>query len=59
VLVAGPGGVDIATGDAVLRVTRLQKAGGRALDVADFLRGFDITAGMAFAPQGFPPADAP
>lgn len=59
VLAAGPGGVDIATGDTVLRVTRLQKAGGKSLDVADFLRGFDIFAGMAFAPQGVPPADAP
>ena len=52
VLAAGPNGVDVATGDAVLRITRLQKAGGKALDVADFLRGFDITPGMVFAPHG-------
>ena len=58
VLAAGPGGVDIATLDAVLRVTRLQKAGGKALDVADFLRGFDLTPGMRFAPQGATPAGA-
>jgi methionyl-tRNA formyltransferase len=58
VLAAGASGVDIATSDAVLRVTRLQKAGGKALDVADFLRGFDITPGMVFAPQGASPAEA-
>ena len=57
VLAAGPSGVDIATPDAVLRVTRLQKAGGKALDVADFLRGFEITPGMVFAPQVRTPAD--
>ena len=58
VLAAGPSGVDIAALDAVLRVTRLQKAGGKALDVADFLRGFDLSPGMLFAPQSAPPADA-
>ena len=49
VLAAGPEGVDICTLDAVLRVTRLQKAGGKALDAADFLRGFDIRPGMVFS----------
>lgn len=58
VLAAGPGGVDIATRDAVLRVTRLQKAGGKALDVADFLRGFDLTPGLVFAPHDATPAAA-
>lgn len=58
VLAAGPSGVDIATLDAVLRVTRLQKAGGKALDVADFLRGFDITPGQMFAPHDATPAGA-
>jgi methionyl-tRNA formyltransferase len=33
----------------VLRVSRLQKAGGKALDAADFLRGFDIRPGMVFS----------
>ena len=56
VLAAGPDGVDISTADAVLRVTRLQKAGGKALDVADFLRGFDLTPGMVFAPHDATPA---
>jgi methionyl-tRNA formyltransferase len=49
VLAAGPEGVDICTLDAVLRISRLQKAGGKALDAADFLRGFDIRPGMVFS----------
>ncbi|MEO7886737.1 MAG: methionyl-tRNA formyltransferase [Polaromonas sp.] len=49
VLAAGPDGVDIAAVDGVLRVSRLQKAGGKALDAADFLRGFEIRPGMVFS----------
>ncbi|MGH8832195.1 MAG: methionyl-tRNA formyltransferase, partial [Polaromonas sp.] len=48
VLAVGPEGVDICAADAVLRVSRLQKAGGKALDAADFLRGFEIQPGMVF-----------
>jgi methionyl-tRNA formyltransferase len=48
VLAAGAEGVDIAAADGVLRVSRLQKAGGKALDAADFLRGFGIRPGMVF-----------
>ena len=43
-------GIEVATGDGVLCVTRLQKAGGKSLAVADFLRGFDVQPGMLFAP---------
>ena len=43
-------GIDVATGDGVLRITRLQKAGGKSLPVADFLRGFDVQSGMVFGP---------
>ncbi len=49
VLAAGPEGVDICAADGVLRVSRLQKAGGKALDAADFLRGFEIRLGMVFS----------
>ncbi len=48
VLASGANGVDIATADGVLRVTRLQKAGGKPLPAADFLRGFDIRPGALF-----------
>ena len=49
VLAADAEGVDIATAKGVLRVTRLQKAGGKPLDAADFLRGFEIRPGQVFA----------
>jgi len=42
-------GIDVATGDGVLRITQLQKSGGKALPVADFLRGFAVTPGMVFS----------
>ncbi len=42
-------GIDVATGDGVLCITRLQKAGGKPMDVGDFLRGFDVQPGMMFA----------
>ena len=38
-------GVRIACGEGVLCITELQKAGGKRLPVAEFLRGFDIAVG--------------
>jgi methionyl-tRNA formyltransferase len=49
VLSASAEGVDIAAIDGVLRVVRLQKAGGKALDAGDFLRGFALQPGQVFA----------
>jgi methionyl-tRNA formyltransferase len=40
--------LSIACGTDAVRLSRLQKAGGKALDAADFLRGTAITAGMRF-----------
>ncbi|MDB5964243.1 MAG: methionyl-tRNA formyltransferase [Polaromonas sp.] len=48
VVAAGAEGVDVAAADGLVRLTRLQKAGGKALGAADFLRGFDIRPGMVF-----------
>ena len=42
-------GVDIATASGVLRATRLQKAGGKPLEAADFLHGFALYPGQIFA----------
>jgi methionyl-tRNA formyltransferase len=42
-------GVDVCCGQGALRVTQLQRAGGKRLAVREFLRGFEITPGMAFA----------
>jgi methionyl-tRNA formyltransferase len=49
VLAASEEGVDIAATGGVLRVSRLQKAGGKPLDAADFLRGFEIQPGQRFS----------
>ena len=40
--------LDAATCNGALRITRLQKAGGKSLAVADFLRGFNVEPGMVF-----------
>ncbi|HEY3049336.1 MAG TPA: methionyl-tRNA formyltransferase [Polaromonas sp.] len=41
-------GVSVACGQGVLRLTELQRAGGKRLAVADFLRGFELAPGMTF-----------
>jgi len=49
VLRATDDGIDVQCGDGVLRVTQLQRPGGKRLPVADFLRGFPMQAGMRFS----------
>ena len=57
VLAATAEGVDIAAVGGVLRVSRLQKAGGKPLTAADFLRGFEIQPGQRFSSApAVPPA---
>jgi methionyl-tRNA formyltransferase len=46
VLSADDSGLRIACGVGVLCITELQKAGGKRLPVAEFLRGFDIPVGL-------------
>ncbi len=48
VLSADERGVRVACGQGVLCVTELQRAGGKRLNAADFLRGFPINAGQRF-----------
>jgi methionyl-tRNA formyltransferase len=48
VLRADEAGVVVACGRGALRLTELQRPGGKRLAVADFLRGFDIKPGMVF-----------
>jgi methionyl-tRNA formyltransferase len=45
VLAAGPEGIAVQCGQGVLRLTELQRAGGKRLPAADFLRGFDLPPG--------------
>ncbi|RLJ37696.1 methionyl-tRNA formyltransferase [Acidovorax sp. 106] len=47
ILASGPEGVTVACGDGALRLTTLQRAGGKRLPVADFLRGFALPVGQA------------
>ncbi len=49
ILAAGGQGVDVACGAGALRLTHLQRAGGKRLPAADFLRGFPLAAGHRFA----------
>ena len=45
-------GVRVACGEGVLRLTELQRAGGKRLAAADFLRGFPLAPGMIFDKPG-------
>ena len=48
ILAVDAAGVTVACGEGVLRLTQLQRAGGKRLPVADFLRGFALAPGMVF-----------
>lgn len=48
VLSANANGILVACGEGVLCVTELQRAGGKRLQAADFLRGFPLAAGQRF-----------
>ena len=48
VLDADSDGLLVGCGDGALRVTQLQRAGGKRLDTAEFLRGLPLSAGDRF-----------
>ncbi|HSH89825.1 MAG TPA: methionyl-tRNA formyltransferase [Ramlibacter sp.] len=48
VIAASHAGIDVQCGADVLRLTQLQRPGGKRLPVADFLRGFEIKPGAVF-----------
>jgi methionyl-tRNA formyltransferase len=48
VLVADTDGIVVACGEGALRLTELQKPGGKRLAARDFLAGFALTAGTRF-----------
>ena len=50
VLAADDAGVTVACGEGALRLTELQRAGGKRLPAALFLQGRSVVAGMVFAP---------
>lgn len=49
ILAVGSDGIVVACGEGALRLTELQKAGGKRLPAADFLRGFPLEPGQHFA----------
>ncbi len=48
VLAVDDTGIAVACGDGVLRITQLQRPGGRRQAVAEFQRGFSLLPGMVF-----------
>lgn len=48
VLEVGDGGILVACGGGALRLTELQKPGGKRLPVRDFLHGFPVAVGTSF-----------
>ena len=56
ILLVNDAGVEVACGEGVLRLTTLQRAGGKRLPVADFLRGFPLQEGAVL---GLPPGGQP
>jgi methionyl-tRNA formyltransferase len=48
VLAVSAEGIAVGTGDGALRITQLQRAGGKRLPAGDFLRGFELRPGMVF-----------
>lgn len=53
-LSVSPVGVDILTGDGVLRLLQLQRPGGKMLPVAAFLLGYPLAAGTVFENRPMP-----
>lgn len=58
VLAADAQGVRVQTGDGVLVLTALQRAGGKRLGAADFLRGFALAPGQVLDAAPAAPAGA-
>ena len=49
IVAASPAGIDVVTGSGVLRILALQRAGGRRVSVADYLRGHPLQVGQVFS----------
>ena len=52
VLAVNDGGITVACGNAALRLTELQRPGGKRLAAAAFLQGKPVAVGMRFDPRG-------
>ena len=52
VVAVNESGFSVAAGEGAVDVTEVQRPGGKRMKVADFLRGFDLKAGMRFGKPG-------
>lgn len=52
-------GIGVACGEGCLRLTELQRPGGKRLPARDFLRGFPLAPGQRFGADDAAPATAP
>jgi len=59
ILSANGDGIRVKTGDGVLRLLAIQPEGGSRMDVASWLRGHTLDAGMRFATPPVPDAPPP
>jgi methionyl-tRNA formyltransferase len=59
VIGADADGLLVATGAGTLRLRKLQRAGGRMLPAAEFLRGFPVTPGVRLTSHPMPPLLVP
>jgi methionyl-tRNA formyltransferase len=50
ILAAGHAGIEVAAMNSIVNITQLQRPGGKRLAAAEFLRGFALAPGAAFAP---------
>jgi methionyl-tRNA formyltransferase len=48
IVAVAPEGIAVAAMNSIVILTELQRPGGKRLQVADFLRGFELTPGMVF-----------
>ncbi|MEO8118331.1 MAG: methionyl-tRNA formyltransferase [Rhodoferax sp.] len=49
ILAVAPEGIAVAAMNSIVTITELQRPGAKRLGVADFVRGFELQPGMAFA----------
>ena len=49
--------IDVVAINSIVKLTELQRPGGKRLAVADFLRGFDVRVGMRFSLAAPPVSD--
>ena len=59
ILAINDAGITVACGEGTLRLTTLQRAGGKRLPAADFLRGFDLQPGAVLGQPAPSPAEPP